>query len=338
MDRTRSHRTSDGGPSMGIGHALDGLLDATVVPGFSRIGYAVRSSMFTPLDQYSLADKTIVVTGPTSGLGEATVHQLASMGADLVLVGRSADKLARVSAALQRMSACGRIETVVADMADLATVRVAAAQIAERAPTIHALVHNAGALTKNRVETAQGLESTIACHVLGPHLMTTALMPVLHSSRSRVITVSSGGMYAATLTDISRGQSPQMPASSYDGTKQYAIAKRLQVTLNEMWASREHDVTFAAMHPGWADTPGVQSSLPAFRLLTKPLLRTAAQGADTISWLAADDHVLGQSGKFWCDRAIRDIHRLPRTKKSDTDTARSALWAWCDEQIGAYLA
>lgn len=185
--------------------------------------------------------------------------------------------------------------------------------------------------------SAQGFESTIACHVLGPHLMTTSLLPVLHSSHSRVITVSSGGMYAATLTDISRGQSPQMPTASYDGTKQYAIAKRLQVTLNTMWATREHDITFAAMHPGWADTPGVQSSLPAFRLLTKPLLRTASQGADTISWLVADDHVVSQSGKFWCDRAVRDIHRLPRTKKSDTDAARTALWAWCDEQIGPYL-
>lgn len=338
MDSTRSDRTSDGGPSMGIGNSLDSLLDATVVPGFSRIGYAVRSSMFTPLDQYSLAGKTVVVTGPTSGLGEAAVHQVAAMGADLVLVGRSADKLAKVSADLRHIPSCGRVDTVVADMADLATVRVAAAQIEEIAPSIHALVHNAGALTKEKVVTAQGIESTIACHVLGPHLMTTVLLPTLHSSRGRVITVSSGGMYAATLTDCSRGQSPEMPASSYDGTKQYAIAKRLQVTLNEMWALREHDVTFAAMHPGWADTPGVQSSLPAFRLLTKPLLRTASQGADTISWLVVDDKVVTQSGKFWCDRAVRDIHRLQRTKKSDTDAARTALWTWCDEQIGAYLA
>ena len=322
---------------MGIGAALDGLLDATVVPGFSRIGYSLRVSTFTPLAEYSLAGKTVVVTGPTSGLGEAAVHQLAVMGADVVLVGRSVDKLARVAADLGRVATCGRIDTVVADMGDLASVRDATRQLARVAPTIHALVHNAGALTKEKVVSAQGFESTIACHVLGPHLMTTSLLPVLHSSHSRVITVSSGGMYAATLTDISRGQSPQMPTASYDGTKQYAIAKRLQVTLNTMWATREHDITFAAMHPGWADTPGVQSSLPAFRLLTKPLLRTASQGADTISWLVADDHVVSQSGKFWCDRAVRDIHRLPRTKKSDTDAARTALWAWCDEQIGPYL-
>lgn len=323
---------------MGLGSALDGLLDATVVPGFSRIGYALRSAGFTPLTQYSLAGKTVVVTGPTSGLGESAVHQLASMGADLVLVGRSADKLARVATDLSAMSQCGRVDTVVADMADLASVRNASHRIAELAPAIHALVHNAGALTKDQVLTAQGIESTIACHVLGPHLMTTLLLPVLHASHSCVITVSSGGMYAATLTDISRGQSPQMPASSYDGTKQYAIAKRLQVTLNEVWAQREHDITFAAMHPGWADTPGVQSSLPAFRLLTKPLLRTPAQGADTISWLVADDVVTTQSGKFWCDRAVRDIHRLPRTKKSDTETARAALWVWCDDQVSAYLS
>ena len=322
---------------MGLSSALDGVLDATVVPGFSRIGYTLRSTGFTPLSQYSLAGKTVVVTGPTSGLGESAVHQLAEMGADLVLVGRSVDKLARVAAELASVPQCGRVDTVVSDMADLVSVRAASHRIAELAPTVHSLVHNAGALTKELVLTAQGIESTIACHVLGPHLMTTLLLPVLHSSHSRVVTVSSGGMYAATLTDVSRGQSPQMPESSYDGTKQYAIAKRLQVTLNEMWSERERDVTFAVMHPGWADTPGVQSSLPAFRLLTKPLLRTASQGADTISWLVADDQVTTRSGKFWCDRAVRDIHRLPRTKKSDTETARAALWSWCDEQISNYL-
>jgi hypothetical protein len=139
-------------------------------------------------------------------------------------------------------------------------------------------------------------------------------------------------MYAASLPNVSLDESPEMTPAYYDGTRQYAIAKRVQVTLNEMWAIREPQVSFAAMHPGWADTPGVQESLPAFRLLTKPLLRSAEQGADTICWLAsrgtADD-----SGKFWCDRAIRSIHRLPRTRKSDTPEVREALWQWCDLRI-----
>ncbi|MCE2817349.1 MAG: SDR family NAD(P)-dependent oxidoreductase [Ilumatobacteraceae bacterium] len=302
---------------MALPKILDDALDALVVPGFSRIGYLVRAGQFAPLDHNALTGKTIVITGPTSGLGKAAAQQLAAMGADLILVGRSVEKLERTKSELVRDSDTQKFHTVIADMGD---------------SSLHALIHNAGALLKERSVTAQGFETTIATHVLGPHQMTTELLPLLKSSAGRVITVSSGGMYAASLPNVSLDESPEMTPAYYDGTRQYAIAKRIQVTLNEMWAIREPQVSFAAMHPGWADTPGVQESLPAFRLLTKPLLRSAEQGADTICWLAsrgtADD-----SGKFWCDRAIRSIHRLPRTRKSDTPEVREALLQWCDLRI-----
>ena len=99
--------------------------------------------------------------------------------------------------------------------------------------------------------------------------------------------MSSGGMYAAGLTvdDL------QMTDADYRGSEQYARAKRAQVTLNEMWARRvdRTAVVFHALHPGWADTPGVEASLPQFRRVMRPLLRTPAEGADTLVWLAADD-------------------------------------------------
>jgi dehydrogenase/reductase SDR family member 12 len=317
---------------MALPKILDDALDTLVVPGFSRIGYLVRSSQFEPLDHNALRGKTVVITGPTSGLGRAAAHQLAAMGADLILVGRSAERLERTKSELVRDSENQKFHIVIADMGDLDAVRKASQQILDLTSSLHALIHNAGALLKERSVTGQGFETTIATHVLGPHQMTTDLLPLLRSSAGRVITVSSGGMYAASLPNVAVDESPEMTPAYYDGTRQYAIAKRIQVTLNEMWAIREPQVSFAAMHPGWADTPGVQESLPAFRLLTKPLLRSAEQGADTICWLAsrsaADD-----SGKFWCDRAIRSIHRLPRTRKSDTPQVREALWQWCDLRI-----
>jgi NAD(P)-dependent dehydrogenase (short-subunit alcohol dehydrogenase family) len=94
-----------------------------------------------------------------------------------------------------------------------------------------------------------------------------------------------------------------------------------------------------AMHPGWADTPGVQRSLPTFRRLTAPLLRSGDQGADTIVWLAADDGApLATTGGFWLDRRRRALHRLGSTRRSDTPAQREALWAWCVQRSGADLA
>ncbi len=318
---------------MALPKIIDGALDALVVPGFSRIGYMVRATQFAPLDHNALRGKTVVITGPTSGLGNAAAHQLASMGANLILVGRSADKLHETQNELHRDSESQQFTSIVADMGDLDAVAQATQIILTSHQSLHAVIHNAGALLKERSTSPQGFETTIATHVLGPHQMTTALLPLLRASRGRVITVSSGGMYAAPLPNVGIDESPEMTPAYYDGTRQYAIGKRMQVTLNEMWAERENEVAFASMHPGWADTPGVQESLPAFRFVTKPLLRSASQGADTICWLCSDDTMVSRSGKFWSDRAERPIHRLPRTKKSDTAEARDAIWQWCDQRI-----
>ena len=309
----------------------DRLLDATVIGGFSRLGPAVRSRLgnWESFPPGCLAGRTVVVTGPTSGLGMAAALEFDRLGADLVLVGRDRD---RVDAVRTRLSGHERAVALVADMGDLEAVRRIADSMIATGRHIDVLVHNAGALTADRRVTPQGHEATIATHVLGPRLLTRELLTFLDGGR--VITVSSGGMYAAPLPRFDRGESPEMSPQRYDGTKQYAIAKRMQVTLNEIDATDHPNVTFAAMHPGWADTPGVRSSLPGFAKVTAPILRTAEQGADTIVWLAATGRRY-ESGKFWCDRAERPIHRLPTTRRTDDEANRSALKNWVDDAISA---
>jgi NAD(P)-dependent dehydrogenase (short-subunit alcohol dehydrogenase family) len=91
-------------------------------------------------------------------------------------------------------------------------------------------------------------------------------------------------------------------------------------------------VAFHAMHPGWADTPGIAAALPRFRRVMRPLLRTPEQGADTITWLAtADPAVLG-SGGFWHDRRRRAEYLLPWTREDAG--ARRVLWDQCTRLAG----
>jgi dehydrogenase/reductase SDR family protein 12 len=129
----------------------------------------------------------------------------------------------------------------------------------------------------------------------------------------------------------------EMPAASYDGTTAYARAKRAQVTLAELWAERlaAQGIVVHSMHPGWADTPGVARSLPKFRRLVGPLLRTPAEGADTLVWLAAADGApLTSTGRFWLDRRPRALHRLGSTRRSDSPAERARLWAWVTDKSG----
>jgi NAD(P)-dependent dehydrogenase (short-subunit alcohol dehydrogenase family) len=158
--------------------------------------------------------------------------------------------------------------------------------------------------------------------------MTTLLLPLLNGGR--VVTVSSGGMFTSGLPVFGNGETLEMPAHKYGGSKQYAIAKRAQVTLTEMWAAREPRTEFVSMHPGWADTPGVQESIPGFRRVTAPILRSASEGADTIAWLAAVSPLPGASGTFWSDREVRPTHKTPISKKLDTESNRQALWQYVE--------
>ena len=316
---------------------VSAVLDAAVVPGFSRVGFEIRSRLqqWDQVSEMRLDGRVVVITGPTSGLGLAAVRTLASTGAHLVLVARNREKCDAVAVDVRQKNPRCVIDVVVAEMGDLESVAAASREVREKFPRIDVLVHNAGALLQERSLSKQGIEQTVASHVVGPFLMTTLLRDSLRAANGRVVTVSSGGMYAASLPDISGSDCPEV--TPYNGSRQYALAKRLQVTLNEMWASKEPAVEFVAMHPGWADTPGVQESIPLFRKITKPILRTPEQGADTIAWLTAVRPLPGVSGTFWCDREIRAIHKTPVTRKSDSASARDAVWAWCTHLIQQYV-
>ena len=319
---------------------LSSLLDTAIVPGFSRIGFLVRSRVnhWDQVSSYDLAGKVVVITGPTSGLGKEFVKILAPTGAQLVLVARNKEKCEDVISSVRNICTGPEPVCVVAEMGDLPSVGRAAREIATHFAQVFALVHNAGALLNSREVSPQGIEQTVASHVLGPHLLTTVLLPNLIATQGRVVTVSSGGMYSAELPNIDGKRTLEMRPDIYNGSKQYAIAKRAQVTLNEIWATNERSVHFDAMHPGWADTPGVQDSIPAFRRITKPILRSPEQGADTIAWLAAVQPIPGPSGSFWSDREVRSIHKLPMTRRSDTSEARANLWNWCNQAIAPYLS
>jgi NAD(P)-dependent dehydrogenase (short-subunit alcohol dehydrogenase family) len=318
----------------GTGALIDRVLEVPVVTSFTRLGYDVRSRTehWRKLDSYDMSGQVVVITGATSGIGLAAASQMARCGADLILVGRDQSKTRAVADRIAADSGNNRLSIVVADMGELDSVRSAAEQISAGHDHLDVLIHNAGALLDTRRTTSEGIEATVASQVVGPFLMTTLLFDLLATS-SRVLTMSSGGMYATGLTVSNL----EMDDATYRGAEQYARAKRAQVTLNQMWAERTGDsgVRFHAMHPGWADTPGVEKSLPAFRRVVGPLLRSPEQGADTLVWLAADDGApLDTNGEFWLDRRPRSIHKLASTRRTDTPDRRERLWEWVAAAAG----
>jgi NAD(P)-dependent dehydrogenase (short-subunit alcohol dehydrogenase family) len=301
---------------------IDKALDAAIAPGWSNIGYKVRRRSWGPIDE-SLEGRTVIVTGATSGLGKAASLDLARLGADLILVGRNPDKTEGVRADIAATTGNDNVRLEIADLSVMAEIRSLADRLLANEPAIHVLVNNAGTLFVERSETPEGIESTLATNLLGHFLLTNLLIPrLVESAPARIINVASGGMYSQRIS-ISNLQNDR---GEYQGAAAYARTKRGQVILTEMWAEQLKDkgVTVSSMHPGWADTPGVVESLPTFYKITKPFLRTPAEGADTIVWLAAGDEAEGTSGLFWMDREPRPTHKTNRTKERPEQ--RQELW------------
>ena len=318
---------------------LDAALDRLVVPGYSRLGYLARAAGWTALPADALAGRTVAVTGAGAGLGEATVAGLLRLGADVEMVVRDRG---RGEAARERVLAAhpeGRVTVARCDLSDLADVRRYAADARDRLIALHGLVHNAGVLPAERTETADGHELCLATHVLGPFLLTRELLPLLRAGSpperpghpSRVVFVSSGGMYTASM----HVDDPEFLVGRYSGGAAYARTKRMQVVLAELLADdlAASGVVVHSMHPGWADTPGVAGSMPAFHRITGPFLRTVEQGADTAVWLQAAREPGRCSGVFWHDRVPRPTHYLPRGVEAPAE--RAALWTLCVDATAA---
>jgi len=324
-------------PSLGA-KLVDWTLEASVVGSFTKIGYHTRRRLFdwTPLQSLRLDGKVTIVTGATSGLGRTAAESIAEQGGHVCIVGRDPERTERARSEIS-VAAGSAVEADLADLSSLAQTAAFAARFATRHDRLDVLVLNAGALTHEYTVTDDGNETTLATHVLSPFLLTRALRPLLEASApSRVIVVASGGMYTEPLDVDALDPEP----ASYDGTKTYARCKRAQVVLAEEWTRDLLGTGIAvnAMHPGWADTPGLRTALPGFSRVVGSLLRTPEEGADTIVWLAAAPDAADLSGLFFLDRRPRATHRLRRTRRPDEAREAARLWRLCAERTAPFTA
>lgn len=313
-------------PSPPIAGALDRLLDLAVLPGFSSIGYEVRRRAFG-WKPPAVSGRTVMVTGANAGLGRAASTTLARGGARVILVCRDREKGEEALRAVASVASL-EPELLVADLSSLASVRELASTWLGWDEPLDVLVNNAGVMPPGRVLTEEGFELTFATNVLGPYLLSRLLMPSLEQgSDPRIVMVSSGGMYTSrfSLSD------PQLERREYSPTEFYAHTKRAEVMLADEFDLRFRP-TACSMHPGWASTPGVASSLPRFNRLMGPVLRSPEAGADTIAWLAGATPAEAPGSLFYEDRRPRPKYRLPGTRETPAD--RRQLFELCEELTG----
>ncbi|XP_051869261.1 dehydrogenase/reductase SDR family member 12 [Pristis pectinata] len=274
---------------------------------YTRSGYEAAAQHFGAKDlDVDVTGRCFLITGANSGIGKAAALEIAMRGGTVHLVCRNKERAEEAKAEIVKASNNKEVFVHILDMSRPMMIWTFADEFQQTHGKLNVLINNAGCMINQRQMTADQLESNFATNTLGVYILTTALVPLLQKSEdARVITVSSGGMLVQKLNV----EDLQFEEGQFDGTMAYAQNKRQQVIMTEQWTKMHKNIHFSSMHPGWADTPAVRTSMADFHARMKNRLRTAAQGADTLVWLAISSTASQQpSGLFFQDRKSVPTH------------------------------
>lgn len=284
---------------------------------YTKSGYLNASKHFNSADlDVDCTGKGYMITGANSGIGKVTALEIAKRGGTIHMVCRSKERGEEAKQAIVEQSRNENVHLHLLDMSKPRDVAKFARDFTEAGHTLNVLINNAGCMVGERELQEDGLEKNFATNTLGTYILTHRLLPIMiEKGNARVITVTSGGMLVNKLDakDLNFEK-----VKTFDGTFAYAQNKRQQVVMTEDLAKRWKQVHFSTMHPGWADTPAVRTSMPSFYERMKNKLRTAEQGADTLVWLAVSEAAnKHDSGLFFQDRTPVSTHlRFASTKST----------------------
>ena len=160
-----------------LGRALSCAVDPFIVSSFDRTGFRIHRLTFRADDlDVDLSGRRCLVTGANSGIGYETALALAGLGAQVALLCRNGERAEQAAQRIQKQTGNARVHAELVDVSDLGSIRTAAKRLSSK--PVDVLVHNAGVLPDERIETADGLELTFATNVVGPFLLTSLLRAI----------------------------------------------------------------------------------------------------------------------------------------------------------------
>jgi NAD(P)-dependent dehydrogenase (short-subunit alcohol dehydrogenase family) len=239
-----------------------------------------------------MADRTILITGASDGLGRALAQRAAAEGDTVLLHGRTDERIRPVADDIAQTAGGDRVRTYVADLSSLGEVRRLADEVLEREARLDVLVNNAGIGntnpdgTKERRESADGIELRFAVNYLADYLLTRRLLPLLKSSApARIVHVSSGAQSAIDFDD-------PFLERDYRGGRAYAQSKLAQILFSNDLAEELEgtSVTSTALHPS--------TYMPTKMVVAEPV-STLEQGVEATWRLIADPALDGVSGAYF---------------------------------------
>jgi dehydrogenase/reductase SDR family protein 13 len=271
----------------------------------------------------------ILVTGANSGIGKALVEALAERGHRLVLACRSEAKARPVIDQLRSRYPASDPLLLPLDLADLASVRTAAASFLSSGRGLDVLVNNAG-IAGTRALSEDGFDLTYATNHIGPFLFTNLVLPrLMESPEGRIVTVASAAHFTAKQMNWSGLERRATPKRS--GFADYAVTKLMNVLHVRELARRLAGtrITTYAVHPG-AVASNVWRAVPQpLRWIATRFMLSNEEGAQTPLYCATSPELRGISGRYY------DKCRETKTSllAADDGLARE-LWERTERLVG----
>ena len=264
--------------------------------------------------------KTILITGATDGIGEETAHQLAEMGARILIHGRNRDKARRVQQEIIQQTGNQQVEVLLADLSLMDNVRTLVKDVKQRVDHLDVLINNAGVYMEEKVITSEGFELTFAVNHLAPFLLTNLLLDrIKQSAPARIITVSSSAHGSARL-DLDNLNAEK----KFHGWGAYCVSKLGNLLFAFALARRltGTQVTSNALHPGTINTKMLQK---AWGMMGRPV----KEGAATPVYLASSPEVADVTGEYF----VKKENARPSEQSRDK-ALQEKFWEISAEMVG----
>ena len=268
----------------------------------------------------NMKNKTVVITGATSGLGRATAIQLAQKGAHVVIVARSNSKANEVVKEIKKEG--GKAQFIISDLSSMKDTKEAAESISQVVDRVDVLINNAGAYFPKHNLTFEGFESTLALNYLSPFLLTHCLLQQMEQTASdygeaRIVNISSV-MHKGPINwnDLNYNE------TTYNSNSSYYQSKHMLTSFTFYLSKKliEKGITVNCIHPGFVKTAVAESDYPFPMNLIVPIVgffigEAPEQAADTPVWLASSNEAREMNNKYIHHRKIKKS--WPPTRDED---------------------
>ena len=279
---------------------------------------------------FEIKNKNVLITGATSGIGEATAIDLAKKGANIFFIARNNLKAQNLSDKIEFISG-KRSKFFIADLASLKNIKDSALEFISLDIPLHVLLNNAGLINNNRKETVDGLEEVFSINHLAYFYLTYLLLDKLKEGRpSRIINVSSGAhafVKGFNFDDVNS-------LKEYKPFKVYGYSKLANILFTKKLSQvlENENITVNCLHPGVVGTGFGQNNGVFSKILfnlSKPFMRSSEKGAETSIYLCSSSDVSDVSGQYFYNCKIAKTTSWAN-KQEDADR----LWDLSKELTG----